>query len=107
QLWPPAPALRDSQNHNRSPETRAPGAAQAATGWLDQTRDRRCGMKPTIEVTVSPQGDILIDAVGFKGADCEKATKYLEEALGVIVGRTRKADYYNRVTAQNEQKLGK
>ena len=42
-------------------------------------------MKSTrlIEVTVSPQGDILIDAVGFKGADCEKATHFLEEALGV------------------------
>jgi len=36
----------------------------------------------TIEVTVSPRGDILIDAVGFKGADCEKATRFLEEALG-------------------------
>jgi hypothetical protein len=29
-------------------------------------------MKPTIEVTVSPKGEILIDAVGFKGADCER-----------------------------------
>ena len=41
-------------------------------------------MKRTIEVTVSPIGDILIDAIGFKGADCEKATRFLEEALGVV-----------------------
>jgi len=47
-------------------------------------------MKPTIEVTVSPQGDILIDAVGFKGADCEMATKYLEEALGVAGPKQKK-----------------
>ena len=42
-------------------------------------------MKRTIEVTVSPKGDILIDAIGFKGADCEKATRFLEEVLGVVV----------------------
>ena len=63
-------------------------------------------MKPTIEIIISPTGEITIDAVGFKGADCEKATKFLEEALGVMRGRTRKADYYTRVTAQNKQKLG-
>ena len=33
--------------------------------------------KRSIEVTVSTRGDILIDAVGFKGADCEKATRFL------------------------------
>ena len=64
-------------------------------------------MKPTIEIIIAPTGETTIDAVGFKGADCEKATKFLEEALGIIGGRTRKADYYNRVTAQNKQKLGK
>jgi len=63
-------------------------------------------MKPTIEIIIGPTGEITIDAVGFKGADCQKATKFLEEALGVIGGRTRKADYYTRVTAQNKQKLG-
>ena len=63
-------------------------------------------MKPTIEIIIAPTGEITIEAVGFKGADCEKATKFLEEALGVIGGRTRKADYYTRVTAQNKQRLG-
>jgi hypothetical protein len=28
----------------------------------------------TIDIIVSPQGDISINAIGFKGADCEKAT---------------------------------
>ena len=62
-------------------------------------------MKPTIEIIIGPTGEITIDAVGFKGADCEKATKFLEQALGVIGGRTRKADYYTRVTSVNKQKL--
>lgn len=63
-------------------------------------------MKQSIEIIIAPTGEITIDAVGFKGADCEKATKFLEEALGVIGGRTRKADYYNRTTHVNQQKLG-
>ena len=62
-------------------------------------------MKPTIEIIIAPTGEITIDAVGFKGADCEKATKFLEEALGVIGGRTRKTDYYARTNARNQQKL--
>jgi hypothetical protein len=37
--------------------------------------------KRTIEIIVSPQGQVQIDAVGFKGPDCELATKFLEEAL--------------------------
>jgi len=40
-------------------------------------------MKPTIEIIIAPTGEITIDAVGFRGADCEKATHFLEEALGV------------------------
>ena len=63
-------------------------------------------MKPTIKIIIAPTGEITIDAVGFRGADCEKATKFLEEALGVIGGRTRKADYYTRVNSMNKQRLG-
>ena len=63
-------------------------------------------MKPTIEVIVSPAGDIQIDAVGFKGADCEKATRYLEEALGVINNRVKKPEYHARNTARHQQQLG-
>ena len=62
-------------------------------------------MKQSIEIIIAPTGEITIDAVGFKGADCEKATKFLEEALGVVGGRTRKADYYTRATHVNQQKL--
>ena len=63
-------------------------------------------MKRTIEVTVSPRGDILIDAVGFKGADCEKATRFLEEALGVAGPRQKKPEYHQRGRTAQIQKLG-
>jgi len=63
-------------------------------------------MKSTIEVVVSPSGDISIEAVGFKGADCEKATKALEESLGVTKSRVKKPEYYARTTTRNQQRLG-
>ena len=63
-------------------------------------------MKSTIEVVVSPTGDISIEAVGFKGADCERATKALEKSLGVVTGRAKKPEYYARNTTRNQQKLG-
>jgi hypothetical protein len=63
-------------------------------------------MARTIEVIVSPAGDISINAVGFKGADCERATKAMEEALGAVSNRTKKPEYYARNTAKNQQKLG-
>jgi hypothetical protein len=63
-------------------------------------------MKPTIEVIVSPIGDIQIDAVGFKGADCEKATRYLEEALGVVNDRVKKPEYHAQNKARAHQQLG-
>jgi hypothetical protein len=63
-------------------------------------------MKPTIEVIVSTRGDIQIDAVGFKGADCEKATRFLEEALGVVGSRVKKPEFHQTATTQNQQRIG-
>ena len=61
-------------------------------------------MAKTIEVIVNIDGGIKIDAVGFKGADCEKATAFLEKALGSVKGKTKKPEYHQRVQAQ--QRLG-
>jgi len=50
--------------------------------------------KGTIEIEIAPDGSVEIDAVGFKGADCEKATKAYEDALGGKVTATRKPEFY-------------
>ncbi len=63
-------------------------------------------MKKMIEIIVSPIGDISIDAVGFKGADCEKATRFLEEALGMVGQKIKKSEYQQRNTRSNQQRLG-
>jgi hypothetical protein len=63
-------------------------------------------MNRSIEIIVSPSGEIQIDAVGFKGADCEQATRFLEEALGVVNHRAKKPEYHQSHTAKHQQRLG-
>jgi hypothetical protein len=63
-------------------------------------------MKRTIEVVVSPIGEIQIDAVGFKGADCEHATKFLEEALGTVQQKQKKPEFHQRTKTKQQQKIG-
>jgi hypothetical protein len=60
----------------------------------------------TIEIIVSPIGKISIDAVGFKGPDCEQATRFLEEALGVVGQKIKKPEYHQRSTTRNQQRIG-
>jgi hypothetical protein len=63
-------------------------------------------MNRTIEIIVSPKGEIQIDAVGFKGPDCEQATKFLEEALGVVGQKTKKREFHQRSVKTLHQKIG-
>ena len=63
-------------------------------------------MKRTIEVIVQPDGQIAIEAMGFAGADCEKATAFLEQALGVVQERRKKPEYHKRALTQARQQVG-
>ena len=63
-------------------------------------------MKPTIEILISPAGEITIDAIGFKGADCQAATQFLEEALGVATNKVRKPEFQARARTSTQQKVG-
>lgn len=61
----------------------------------------------SVEVIVSREGTIAIDAIGFTGADCEQATKFLEEALGVKTSHQRKPEYHAcRQVKQHQQQKG-
>jgi hypothetical protein len=57
--------------------------------------------KQRIDVWISPEGAITIDAVGYTGSSCEEATAFLEQALGTVGRRQRGLDYYRRSTRQN------
>ena len=63
-------------------------------------------MKPTVEIFVSPTGDFTIEGVGFKGAGCEKATKFLEEALGVVNSKVKKPEFHQQAGVHQQQRLG-
>ena len=63
-------------------------------------------MKLTLEILISPTGEIQIDAIGFNGPDCEQATRFLEEALGVVQVRQRKPEFQQRRTTQRQQQVG-
>ena len=60
----------------------------------------------TIEIIIGTTGEIQIDAVGFKGPDCEQATKFLEEALGVVGKKVKKPEYHQHGARTNQQKIG-
>ena len=62
--------------------------------------------KKTIEVVIGPDGSLKIEALGFKGADCERATVFLEKALGRVSGRSKKPEYYHREELRRKQRIG-
>jgi len=63
-------------------------------------------MSKAIEVVIQPDGSLKIDAVGFTGSDCDKATAFLEKALGQAVGKGRKPEYYTTARVNQQQKAG-
>jgi len=63
-------------------------------------------MKRSIEVTISATGGIAIEAVNFKGADCEQATRFLEAALGQVKGKTKKPEFHQRAATKRTQNIG-
>jgi hypothetical protein len=83
------PALRRAQSYHRSQEKEVVRSSPASTKRVHQTRAHGGVMNRTIEIMIDPSGEIQINAVGFKGPDREKATKFLEEALGWLAKRSR------------------
>ena len=62
--------------------------------------------KRSIEVIVMPDGSLIIDTVGFTGPACDKATRFLEEALGRIASKQRKPAYNERNQTKSQQRVG-
>lgn len=52
-----------------------------------------------ITVIIKPDGATVIEAHEFQSAACDKATAFLEEALGVVTKKTRKPEYYKQAQA--------
>ena len=62
--------------------------------------------RKSIEVVIGPDGGLKIEALGYKGADCERATAFLEKALGRISNRSKKPEYYRHEELRRQQRIG-
>lgn len=48
----------------------------------------------SIEITITEDNEITIEATGFKGVGCQAATKAIEAALGTVKETKKKSDYF-------------
>ena len=55
-------------------------------------------MPRIIEVTVSPKGETTMQTKGYAGGECLQASKYLEQALGIITADHKTGEFYQAVT---------
>ena len=61
-------------------------------------------MNRVIEVIVSPKGETTLQTKGFAGGDCLAASKFLEDALGVVASEHKTAEFF--VAQQVQQSIG-
>ena len=57
----------------------------------------------TIEIVVSPAGEIRIETKGFAGATCQGASRTIEQALGQRTAETLTAEFYAAQQAQQQR----
>ena len=60
-------------------------------------------MARILEVTVSPTGETKVQTNGYTGGDCLEASRWLEQALGLVTAEHKTAEFYQR--AASEQSL--
>jgi len=61
-----------------------------------------------IEILFGPNGEMEVEAVGYKGKGCKDATKFLEEALGTEKDTKQKSEWFvmNAQAIQREKSYG-
>jgi hypothetical protein len=65
-------------------------------------------MTKKIEILFGPNGEVEIEAFGFKGKGCKQATKFLEDALGTAKDTKTKIEWFvkNAESIQRNKKYG-
>ena len=51
-------------------------------------------MARIIEVLISPQGETSVQTKGYTGGDCVNASRFLEQALGVVAAEQKTPEFY-------------
>lgn len=57
-----------------------------------------------IQFTINDDGEVSIQVLGVKGEECERLTREIELALGVVSTRQHTSEYY--VQAESAQTVG-
>ena len=51
-------------------------------------------MPGLIELVISPQGEITLNTKGYAGPACQEASRFLEEALGIVTQERKTSAFY-------------
>lgn len=62
-------------------------------------------MRPQIKITVSDEGEIQIETVGFKGKSCVEETEFLKKVLGKETFKQLTPAYYVNETQEKKKYL--
>jgi hypothetical protein len=60
-------------------------------------------MPRIIEVIVSPRSEITVQTKGYAGGDCLQASKFLEQALGVVASERKTAEFHRTSNEQRQE----
>ena len=60
-----------------------------------------------IEITINPKGEAHVQTKGFAGADCQQASRFLEQALGQRKQEQLTAEFHQlTISIQQQQHAG-
>ena len=59
--------------------------------------------KQQVIVTATPDGNVTVEAEGYKGPMCEKATAAIEAAVGKQTAHQRKPEFHQQAAAPMPQ----
>ena len=63
-------------------------------------------MTRQIEILVAPDGATTVETLGFTGAACREASRFIEQALGRQRAERRTAEFYHQQSTQHENRPG-
>jgi hypothetical protein len=59
-------------------------------------------MSRVIEITISPTGEATVQTKGYIGADCLRASRFLEKALGTPSAEKKTAEFYAETPTEQQ-----
>ena len=56
-----------------------------------------------IQITIAPNGQAQAETNGFAGSECQRASEFLEKALGRRTSEQLTSEFFTQQTAQSHQ----